>query len=122
MESAFFIGVQWLAIAFLLVMLYFALFEPGLPYRVGRPPADPLDSERFRRTLSALAASTMHSGNRVEVLTNGEAFYEAELQAWDWPDPPVNVYIPRRFDPLPVVGTLPPKPDFGLGFVQLDQG
>ena len=81
MESAFFIGVQWLAIAFLLVMLYFALFEPGLPYRVGRPPADPLDSERFRRTLSALAASTMHSGNRVEVLTNGEAFYEAELQA-----------------------------------------
>jgi len=81
MQSAFFIGVQWLAIAFLLLMLYFALFEPGLPYRVGRPPADPLDSERFRLMLSALAGSTMHAGNQVQVLANGEVFYEAELQA-----------------------------------------
>ena len=44
-------------IAFLLLMLYFALFERGLPYRVGRPPADPLDSQQFRYTLSALAGA-----------------------------------------------------------------
>lgn len=81
MESAFFIGVQWLAIAFLLLMLYFALFERGLPYRVGRPPADPLDAETFRLTLSALAGSSLHAGNQVQVLANGEVFYEAELQA-----------------------------------------
>src|SRR5262249_13083935 len=44
----------------------------------------------------------------------------AELEAWDWPDPPPNIYIRRRFDPLPIVGTLPPKPDpdHGLGFIQ----
>src|SRR2546425_4507479 len=81
MESAFFIGVQWLAIAFLLLMLYFALFERGLPYRVGRPPADPLDAEPFRLTLSALAGSSLHAGNQVQVLANGEVFYEAEPQA-----------------------------------------
>ena len=81
MESAFFVGLQWLAIAFLLLMLYFALFEAGLPYRVGRPPSDPLESERFRRTLSALAGSSLHAGNRVQVLANGEVFYEAELHA-----------------------------------------
>ena len=81
MESAFFVGLQWLAIAFLLLMLYFALFEKGLPYRVGRPPSDPLESERFRRTLSALAGTAMYAGNRVQVLANGEVFYEAELQA-----------------------------------------
>jgi cardiolipin synthase len=81
MESVFFIGLQWCAIAFLLLMLYFALFEPGLPYRVGRPPGDPLDSKPFRLTLSALAGSALQPGNRVDVLANGEVFYEAELQA-----------------------------------------
>ncbi|HEY2941505.1 MAG TPA: phospholipase D-like domain-containing protein [Vicinamibacteria bacterium] len=81
MQSAFFIALQWFAIAFLLLMLYFALFERGLPYRVGRPPADPLDAEPFRRTLSALAGSTLHASNRVQVLANGEVFYEAELEA-----------------------------------------
>ncbi|PYQ01626.1 MAG: cardiolipin synthase B [Acidobacteria bacterium] len=81
MGSAAFIALQWLAIAFLLLMLYFALFERGLPYRVGRPPADPLDAEAFRLTLSALAGASLHCGSRVEVLTNGDAFYEGELEA-----------------------------------------
>ncbi len=43
-----------------------------------------------------------------------------ELQSWDWPAQAPNLYIPRKFDPpapaLPEV--LPPKPDFGLGFLQ----
>jgi len=81
MESAFFIGAQWFAIAFLLLMLYFALFERGLPYRVGRPPADPLDSQPFRLTLSALSGASLQPANKVEVLANGEVFYEAELKA-----------------------------------------
>jgi cardiolipin synthase A/B len=81
MESAFTVALQWLAIVFLLLMLYFALFEKGLPYRVGRPPSDPLDSQRFRRTLSALAGGTLYAANQVQVLANGEVFYDAELQA-----------------------------------------
>ena len=41
-----------------------------------------------------------------------------ELSALDWPDPPRELYIEREFNPQPVVGTLPPKPDYGLGFIQ----
>jgi Tc toxin complex TcA C-terminal TcB-binding domain/PKD domain len=41
-----------------------------------------------------------------------------ELSALDWPDPARSVYIEREFNPAPVVGSLPPKPDYGLGFIQ----
>jgi hypothetical protein len=41
-----------------------------------------------------------------------------ELSALDFPDPPRELHIEREFNPLPVVGTLPPKPDYGLGFIQ----
>lgn len=41
-----------------------------------------------------------------------------ELSALDWPEQRPSIYIPRRFDPVPIVGTLPPKPDYGLGFIQ----
>jgi hypothetical protein len=41
-----------------------------------------------------------------------------ELSALDWPEPRPNIHIPRRFDPSPIVGTLPPKPDYALGFIQ----
>jgi cardiolipin synthase len=81
MESIAFIAVQWFAILFLGLMLTLALFEPSLPYKVTQVPADPLDSEGFRRLLASLAGSHSHAGCRVDVLTNGEAFYEAELEA-----------------------------------------
>lgn len=41
-----------------------------------------------------------------------------ELSALDWPEPRPTVHVARRFDPAPIVGTLPPKPDYGLGFIQ----
>lgn len=41
-----------------------------------------------------------------------------ELSAVDWPEFRPGIHIPRRFDPTPIVGTLPPKPDYGLGFIQ----
>lgn len=69
------------AIAFLLLMLFLALFEPGLRYRIAAPPAVPLESEDFLRILGALANSTIHRNTRIEVLTNGEVYYEAELAA-----------------------------------------
>jgi cardiolipin synthase len=74
-------AIQWGAILFLGLMLTLALFEPPLPYRVGRTLADPQESETFRRTLAALAGAPLVAGNRVEVLTNGEVYYEAELEA-----------------------------------------
>ena len=57
------------------------MFEPGLRYRIAAPPAAPLESEDFLRMLGALANSTIHRNTRIEVLTNGEVFYEAELEA-----------------------------------------
>jgi cardiolipin synthase len=70
-----------IAIAFLLLMLFLALFEPGLHFKIASAPAAPLESEEFIRMLSALTNATLTSGNNVEVLTNGELFYEAELEA-----------------------------------------
>jgi cardiolipin synthase len=70
-----------IAIAFLLLMLFLALFEPGLRFKIGSAPSAPLESEDFLRMLGALTNATIHTNNRVDVLTNGEIFYDAELEA-----------------------------------------
>src|ERR1044071_2783736 len=69
------------AIAFFLVLLCLALFEPGLRFKIASTPSAPLDSEDFLRMLAALSNATVHTNNRVDVLTNGEIFYDAELEA-----------------------------------------
>ncbi|HEX6739568.1 MAG TPA: phospholipase D-like domain-containing protein [Vicinamibacteria bacterium] len=81
MESLLFLVIQWVAIAFLGLMLFLALFEPPLPYRLSPVEWSALSSPEFRRTLAALAGGEVHDGNRVEVLTNAAAYYEAELEA-----------------------------------------
>ena len=68
-------------IALQLLLLLVALFDPPLPYRIGQPPAARLDSEEFARILGTLADSEPHRDTQVDVLTNGDAFYEAELAA-----------------------------------------
>ncbi|HST22523.1 MAG TPA: phospholipase D-like domain-containing protein [Blastocatellia bacterium] len=73
--------IATIAIAFLALMLFLALFEPGLRYKIRASPPVPLDSEDFQRILSALADAQVHKYNRIEVLTNGEVYYEAELAA-----------------------------------------
>lgn len=62
-------------------MLVLALFEPGLRYKIASPSPAPLESEDFLRMLGALANASLYDNNRVDVLTNGEVFYEAELEA-----------------------------------------
>lgn len=81
MESAIFIAVQWIAIAFLSLMLFLAFFEPPLPYRVPAAPPPAPDEDEFLRTLAALAGAQVHRRCAVEVLTNGEVYYEAQLEA-----------------------------------------
>lgn len=80
MESTAFLVASMLGLAFLCLMLFLALFEPGLPYSITRAPAR-LDSPRFLRMLGALVDAGVHHGTRIEVLTNGEVYYEAELEA-----------------------------------------
>lgn len=70
-----------IAISFLLLMLILALFEPALGYKVSSPPSVGIASADFLRMLGALTNSAVHTNNRIDVLYNGEVFYEAELEA-----------------------------------------
>jgi cardiolipin synthase len=79
------VGVTFfvLAIIALLVvgfLLFLVLFEPGLAYEV-RPPGVPLDSPQFLCLIDMLTDSEAHGRSRVEVLNNGDLFYEEELKA-----------------------------------------
>jgi cardiolipin synthase A/B len=81
MDVSAFNVIAIIAIAFLALMLVLALFEPGLRYKIRAMSSLPIDSEDFVRMLGALADAQVHGHNNIEVLTNGEAFYEAELEA-----------------------------------------
>jgi cardiolipin synthase A/B len=81
MDSNAFLVIAVIAIAVLCFLLFLALFEPGLAYKIASPTTEPLESEDFLCVLEAVTDSKIHRRGRVEVLTNGEVFYEAELEA-----------------------------------------
>jgi cardiolipin synthase A/B len=81
MDSTAFLVIAVIAIVVLGFMLFLALFEPGLAYKIASPTTEPLESEDFLCVLEAITDSKIHRHGRVEVLTNGEVFYEAELEA-----------------------------------------
>ena len=59
------------------LLLFF--FEPGLRYKVWNPPAP--NSPEFLNMLQALLGVCTYRSSRVDVLTNGNAFYASELDA-----------------------------------------
>ena len=67
----------WALLGFL---LFLVLFEPGLRYEIHPRPVD-LESDEFLRLLGALCDTEIHGRSRFEVLSNGEAFYPAQLAA-----------------------------------------
>jgi cardiolipin synthase len=79
-SDAFFV-IAIIAIVAQSFLLFLALFEPGLDYKILTPPPCSLDSPNFLRMLEALTDSKLSTCTHVEVLTNGEVYYEAELQA-----------------------------------------
>ncbi len=62
-------------------LVLISLFESPLPYEIAEPGSEPLDSPEFQRVLAAVTGGWLSAGNRVQVLTNGEQFYPAELAA-----------------------------------------
>src|SRR4051812_44877870 len=62
------------------VLLLLVLFEPGLEYHI-TPPRHAMDSPEYLQRLGALVDAEQHHVSRLEVLTNGSDFYEAELAA-----------------------------------------
>ncbi len=81
MDSTAFLVIAIIAISVLAFLLFLALFEPGLAYKITARDTEPLESEDFLCVLEAITDSKIHRRGRVEVLTNGEVFYEAELEA-----------------------------------------
>jgi cardiolipin synthase len=79
--ETFFLVLAVTAIASQLLVLILALFGPGLEYRIQDPPPAQLDSWEFARVLGNIADAEPHQGSRIEVLKNGDTFYEAELEA-----------------------------------------
>ena len=79
------------------LLVFLILFEPGLEYRV-TPLRTPLDSREFIHTLGALSDAMPHGDSTVRVLTNGDVFYESELEAIRNARSTVNLerYIFRR--------------------------
>lgn len=81
MDLSAFNVIAIIAIAFLSLMLFLALFEPSLPYKITHAPAVSIDSKEFLHIIEALSDAQIHPRTRVNVLTNGEVYYEAELEA-----------------------------------------
>lgn len=81
MDSTAFQVIAILAIIAQGLLLFLALFEPSLRYKISRPPSHPIDSEQFVNVLATLADASLHRDTTIEVLTNGEVYYEAELNA-----------------------------------------
>ena len=98
MDSTAYLVLSWIGLAFLSLMLFLALFEPSLPYRISKRPPLPLDSNQFRRLIAALGSGSFHPRNKIDVLSNGEAYYPAELDAIRQATHSVNIeaYIFRR--------------------------
>ncbi len=79
--ETFLLVISITGIALQALILLLAFFGPDLKYRIAQPLSEPLDSEDFACVLAAVSDSEPHHDTHIEVLTNGDAFYEAELEA-----------------------------------------
>jgi cardiolipin synthase len=69
-----------LSLVVVIFLVFLILFEPGLNYEVTAPDV-PIDSDQFVCLLAALTDAAVRRDSSAEVLTNGEVFYEAQLEA-----------------------------------------
>ncbi|HEY0099253.1 MAG TPA: hypothetical protein VGB76_09920, partial [Pyrinomonadaceae bacterium] len=81
MDSNTFLVVAIIAIAAQSLLLFLALFEPGLDYKIKQSVFCLPDSEEFMRILEALTDAHVTRRSSIEVFTNGENYYAAELEA-----------------------------------------
>ncbi len=79
--STGFLVVALLSICAVAVIILVGLFGRGVRYRVSAPGSESLDSESFLHMLEALTDSKINRASTLEVLTNGDHFYQAELEA-----------------------------------------
>lgn len=88
---------RFLRIAALVAIVAFAsliiagLFAPGLKYKLAPPPRAAVDSPEFLNELEPLVNSKITRNNQLEVIENGDHFYEAELDAMRRAQHSVNI-------------------------------
>ena len=70
--------VAVIAIVAIVLLMLTGLFAPGLRYWLVLPPEKPVDGQAFLNELEPLG-SKVKRNNQIEVIENGENFYEAEL-------------------------------------------
>ena len=72
----------WLALAGAVFLIWFVLvflFTPAIGYHARTRVS--LDAPGFLRMLQSTCQAMLHEGNQIEVLTNGQRFYPAMLDA-----------------------------------------
>ena len=79
--STGFMVLAILAIAAQSILLLVSLFGRGPRYKVAHADIHNLQPDDFLRTLEAITDARLSRQNLVEVLANGEKFYEAELDS-----------------------------------------
>lgn len=99
-DSTWFLTIAIIAIALQGLTLFLALFEPTLRYKITQPPQHPLDSEEYVNLLSAISDARIHRNTTVEVLTNGDQYYPAVLDAISGAQHSITIeaYIFKRGD------------------------
>lgn len=80
MRSKVFRVAATLALLMVTGWFFIALFKPHMGYKV-TPPAATLESPEYWRMLESLSDTRLQFNNRIQVLTNGENYYAAELAA-----------------------------------------
>jgi len=79
--STGFIVIAYAAIAAMLVIVFVALFDPGLRYKISAASSEDNTSDDFLGTLEVLTDSKWNSSTNLVALRDGPCFYEAELVA-----------------------------------------
>src|SRR5581483_1516839 len=79
--STFFLILALFGFFTALLTILLALFEPALAYRMPNCPDIPTDSAEFAHLLAVISDAHLYNDGAFDVLTNGDQFYEAELEA-----------------------------------------
>jgi len=79
--STFYIILAIFGFASALLTLLLLLFEPPLPYRMRDGVEVASDSAEFTHLLAVVSDAHLYNDTVFQVLTNGDQFYEAELDA-----------------------------------------
>ena len=83
--------VAVIAIVAIVMLMLTGLFAPGLRYWLVVPPEEPVDGQAFLNELEPLVNSKITRNNQIEVIENGENFYEAELEAMRHASRSINI-------------------------------